>query len=62
MLVYPQGSILGSLLFLIYINDLSDNLQYNPKVFTDDTFLFSTVKIPEIAINNLNNGNKEINK
>ena len=62
MLVYPQGSILGSLLFLIYIYDLSDNLQYNPKVFADNTFLFSTVKIPEIAINNLNNGNKEINK
>ena len=62
MLVYPQGSILGSLLFLIYINDLSDNLQYNPKVYADDTFLFSTVKIPEIATNNLNNGNKEINK
>ena len=42
-----QVSILGPLLFLIYINDLSDNLQCNPKLFADDTSLFSTVKCPK---------------
>ena len=51
----PQGSILGPLLFLIYINDLSDGLQCNPKLFADDTSSFSTVYNITEATNNLNN-------
>ena len=39
----PQGSTLGPLLFLIYINDLSDGLSSNAKLFADETSLFSVV-------------------
>ena len=47
MLVFPKS---GPLLFLIDINDLSDNLQYNPKLFGDKTSLFSTVKVPDVTV------------
>ena len=39
----PQGSVLGLLLFLIYINDLPDGINSLWKIFADDTSLFSKV-------------------
>ena len=39
----PQGSVLGPLLFLIYINDLPDGINSLCEIFADHTSLFSKV-------------------
>ena len=49
-----QGSILGLLLFLIYINDLADGLSSNIKLFADDTSLFSVIHDSGITTLELN--------
>ena len=44
-----------SIVFFIYINDLSDNLESNVKLFADDTSMFSVVRDPINTSQKLNN-------
>ena len=44
-----QGSVLGLLLFLIYINDLTANISSQIKLFADDASLFLPVRDPAMC-------------
>ena len=56
----PQGSILGPLFFLIYINDLGNNLSSTVKLFADDRSIFSIVHDIDLSSKQLNNDLKKV--
>ena len=43
----PHGSVLGPILFLIYINDLDDDITSKVLKFADDTKVFRKIKSDE---------------
>ena len=55
----PQGSVLGLLLFFMYINDLPNNLISNVKLFPDDTSIFSIVNDINVSTGEINNDLRE---
>ena len=51
----PQGSILGPLLFLLYINDMPKSLKYvTPSMYADDTEIYASSKHGDELVANLN--------
>ena len=57
----PQGLILGPLLFLVYINDLPNDLKINLKLSADDTSLFSVIHDVNLSQIGLNEDLNKIN-
>jgi len=42
----PQGLVLGPLLFILYVNDISDGIQSMLEMFADDSKLYRIIKTP----------------
>ena len=57
----PQGSILGPLFFLVYINDLTEDLKCNVKLFADDMSIFTVVHDTNAAAVDMNHDLSLIN-
>ena len=50
----PQGSVLGPILFTLYVNDMPSAISLEPRLFADDTNLFNFGNNLTAMINNTN--------
>lgn len=54
----PQGTVLGPLMFLIYINDISEGIDSHIRLFADDSVVYGIVESPNEAAALQNDLNK----
>ena len=40
----PQGTVLGPLMFLIYINDIASNVSSTCRLFADDSIIYRSIE------------------
>ncbi|MCG8046167.1 MAG: reverse transcriptase domain-containing protein [Candidatus Thiodiazotropha endolucinida] len=58
----PQGSILGPIMFLLYINDIVENIDSSIRLFADDTSLYIVVDDPIQAAESLNSDLEKVSR
>ena len=58
----PQGSILGPMIFLVYINDIIEEINTNIRLYADDSSLFLEYQDPDNAAALLSDDLRKVEK